>query len=86
MSAINVLLFITICAFMAVSDAMAYIDPGTGSFMIQIALGFILAGLFTIKIYWLKLKTFITHKLRNIKPTAKQADPSKGDSETAGTK
>lgn len=83
--AINVLLFFVIYGFTAVSDALAYIDPGTGSFMIQIALGFILAGLFTLKMYWLKLRTFITQKLHNMKTTTKQANSSNGDSKAERT-
>jgi len=39
-----------------VSDAFAYIDPGTGSLIIQIIIG-ALAGIgITLKIYWYKIK------------------------------
>ena len=34
----------------------AYIDPGTGSLMIQVLIGALLGGLVTIKIYWGKIK------------------------------
>ena len=36
----------------------AYLDPGSGSFILQIVLGVVLGGLFTIKVYWQKVKTF----------------------------
>jgi hypothetical protein len=39
--------------------ASAYIDPGTGSFIIQIVLAGILAGSLSAKIFWKKIKTFL---------------------------
>jgi hydrogenase-4 membrane subunit HyfE len=32
----------------------AYIDPGTGSYMLQIAIAFLVGALFTIKGFWKK--------------------------------
>ena len=37
-------------------DARAYIDAGTGSLVIQSVLGVLLAALFTLKLYWQKVK------------------------------
>ncbi len=39
-----------------VSDAFAYIDPGSGSLVIQIIVGALVGTGITIKIYWYKLK------------------------------
>jgi len=39
-----------------VSDAYAYLDPGTGSVIIQALIGVIAGVLITLKIYWYKLK------------------------------
>jgi len=36
----------------------AYIDPGTGSLIIQILIGGAVGGLFLIKMYWKKVKAF----------------------------
>ncbi len=33
----------------------AYIDPGSGSYVVQVVLAAILGGLFAIKIYWKKI-------------------------------
>jgi hypothetical protein len=49
-----------------VDDAQAYIDPGTGSMVIQSAVAAITAGFFVIKTYWHKIKTFFSRK-KNIK-------------------
>jgi len=32
-----------------------YIDPGTGSIIIQVLLGFLVGGLFALKIYWARV-------------------------------
>ena len=42
--------------FVAIQDAHAYLDPATGSMILQIILGFFLAAGMTIKMYWHKLK------------------------------
>lgn len=39
--------------------AFAYIDPGTGSMLIQGAIGAIAAGLVVGKLYWHKFKTWL---------------------------
>lgn len=38
--------------------AHAYLDPGTGSYMLQIILAAIVGLAYTIKIYWTKVKAF----------------------------
>ena len=49
------------------SSAFAYIDPGTGSIILQILLGALAAGLTFIKIYWLKIKNFFNFKKKSQK-------------------
>ena len=43
------------------SNANAYIDPGTGSLLVQGLIASVAAGLYTIKLYWYKIKKFIFH-------------------------
>ena len=40
-------------------NAHAYIDPGTGSYLLQILIASVVSGLFVIKIWWAKIKAFI---------------------------
>ena len=40
-------------------DAFAYLDPGTGSYIFQVFVAALIGGLFTIKIYWRKIKDFV---------------------------
>ena len=42
------------------SNANAYFDPGTGSFIIQAILGFLAAGLATATMMWSKFKIFLS--------------------------
>jgi hypothetical protein len=39
---------------------VAYIDPGTGSLIIQILLAILVGAGFAIKIFWTKIKTFFS--------------------------
>ena len=42
--------------------AFAYIDPGTGSMLIQAIIGAVAVGAITGKLYWYKLKTWFSFK------------------------
>ena len=41
-------------------DAFAYLDPGTGSIIIQGVIAAVVGGLIVIKVYWYKLKSFFS--------------------------
>ena len=43
-----------------VDSAHAYLDPGTGSILIQGLIAAIAGGLYTLKIYWHKIKMFLS--------------------------
>ena len=45
-------------------NAQAYLDPGSGSYMLQILLGTLVAGFFAIKHYWHRLKYFFKERVR----------------------
>ena len=40
----------------------AYLDPGSGSFILQIILATFIGGLFIVKSYWQKIRRFIRSK------------------------
>ena len=46
---------------------LAYIDPGTGSYLIQLLIASILGSLFALKIYWRKIRAFIADKFAKSK-------------------
>jgi hypothetical protein len=47
------LLSLILC--LLVGDAYAYIDPGTGSYIFQLAIAGILAAAYILKVYWIKV-------------------------------
>jgi len=46
---------------------LAYVDPGTGSYLIQLLIASILGSFFVLKTYWRKLLGFISNKLNRTK-------------------
>ncbi len=42
------------------STASAYVDPGTGSYFLQILIAGLLGAAFAVKLYWRKIKRFLT--------------------------
>jgi hypothetical protein len=45
-------------------NAYAYIDLGTGSYLLQFLIGGLLGALFAIKIFWHKIKSFFKKVFR----------------------
>lgn len=57
------------------APAHAYIDPGAGSMFLQLVVAAIAGGLWTLKVYWQRLKGFFT-----------RVSPSEGDDDEAPQK
>jgi len=53
-----------------VRDAQAYLDPGSGSYLLQILIGTALGILISFKIYWKKIQLFLTGLIK--KPSIKK--------------
>jgi len=56
-------LTITVGSFVLLSiilpyTAHAYLDPGTGSYFLQMAIAALLGGLYVIKLFWKNIKIF----------------------------
>ena len=60
-------IFVAILLLLMFTDVLAYLDPGTGSMMLQVILGGIAAVGVAIKLYW--------HRLRAALGMAKKEDP-----------
>ena len=58
---------VTVLLMLIFTDAVAYLDPGTGSMLLQVILGGIAAVGVAIKLYW--------HRLRAAFGMAKKPDP-----------
>lgn len=55
-------------------DAWAYLDPGSGSMLLQMILGGLAAFFFTLKLYWKKWTSFFSRK-KNSDAPRKPGDP-----------
>ena len=53
---------VVILSLFGSADAHAYLDPGTGSLLIQGLIAAIAGSLFTIRLYWQKIKDFFVRK------------------------
>lgn len=61
---IKPLVILLILLFHFPRDAQAYLDPGTGSYILQIALAAIFGGLLAIKLFWSRIKNFLKSKFK----------------------
>ena len=62
-----VIIIFIVCSFLFAKPARAYLDPGAGSYVLQILLGIVLGGAVTTKIYWKKLKSIVKDKFKGKK-------------------
>ncbi len=53
------LIYLLITLLFSTESAYAYLDPGTGSMLLQGLIAAIAAGLVVIKLYWYKVKMFL---------------------------
>jgi hypothetical protein len=51
-----------------VRSAHAYVDPGTGSYVLQTLLAVLFAGAYAIKIYWRRILGFFQSRLGRKRP------------------
>lgn len=68
---IKLLLFITLIYLLAPGTAYAYIDPGTGSYILQILIAAFIAAAFAIRSFWENVKMFFRGLFKNQKEDKK---------------
>lgn len=56
------------------SASFAYLDPGTGSMILQAVIAAVVGGGYAIKVYWLNLKKFFESKLRILTKNKSKSD------------
>jgi hypothetical protein len=54
--------------FAPLKKELAYLDPGTGSFLLQLLLATALGGLFMVKTFWKRIKNFFIRLFTGQKP------------------
>ncbi len=68
--ALSVMFLAIVAVAILVEDCAAYIDPSTGSYVLQILLAGLLGALFTVKMFWRRIVSYFK------KSSAKEADQS----------
>ena len=48
-----------VCLLSYPRSVFAYLDPGTGSYIFQIVIAGLLGAAFAVKVFWVKIKTFL---------------------------
>ncbi|MDH3216123.1 MAG: hypothetical protein OEN01_07520 [Candidatus Krumholzibacteria bacterium] len=56
---LRMLILFAIVSYFWPSEARAYLDPGTGSYVLQLVLAALLGVAFATKMFWLRIKTFL---------------------------
>ena len=54
----------------ALAGVLAYLDPGSGSYLLQLLVAAALGGLLLLRLYWTKVKAFVRRLL-----TGRDEDP-----------
>jgi len=71
------ILFVCLCY---PQSAIAYLDPGTGSLILQMLIAGIIGAMYTIKLYWYRLKTLVAQIFSiETKPENSQDDDNSPD-------
>jgi len=58
--------------------AYAYIDPGTGSYILQLLVATLLGGVFALKLGWNKIVTFFRRRFKRPFVGSQRHEPAKG--------
>jgi len=61
---VRVLLLLTLLLLALPSTAHAYLDPGTGSYVVQLLIGGLLGGLFALGVFWRRVLAFFKRLFR----------------------
>ncbi len=60
-SLVNSVVLVGLLFFILTDHAHAYIDPGTGSYVLQLIIAGLLGAAFAVKIYWKRIKALLSN-------------------------
>ena len=60
----DIVFILTILYLVAIKNTYAYIDPGSGSYLLQMIAAGLLSSIFIIKKFWRNIKEFVSSLLR----------------------
>ncbi len=55
---VDIVVLVGLLFFVLADDAHAYIDPGSGSYILQLVIAGLLGAGFAVKIYWKRIRAF----------------------------
>ncbi|MFH0828281.1 MAG: hypothetical protein V1919_03860 [Candidatus Omnitrophota bacterium] len=58
----GILVVVLMWGLLLPADSYAYLDPGTGSYFLQMLVGIFIGIAFTVKIYWERIKSILTKR------------------------
>lgn len=70
------LILFTVFAVLASAPAYAYLDPGTGSILVQGLLAALAAGSAAVAAFWSQIKRFLSGRRKAARPAAEPEDDS----------
>jgi hypothetical protein len=70
------LILFTVFAMLASAPAYAYLDPGTGSILVQALLAALAAGSAAVAAFWSQIRRFISGRRKAAPPDAEAEDDS----------
>lgn len=71
---INALFFLSLYLVFVPQPAHAYLDPGTGSYILQVAAAVLFAGLFVLKTWWKQVTHFISKLFERLGHDSKKSE------------
>ena len=60
----DIVFILTILYLVAIKNTYAYLDPGSGSYLLQMIAAGLLSSIFVIKKFWRNIKEFVSSLLR----------------------
>ncbi len=64
------------------ANGLLYLDPGSGSYLLQILLAAILGGAFALKLYWNKIRSLFGGQAKKDAPEAEVKEPPENGKES----
>jgi hypothetical protein len=58
-----------------VASKLAYLDPGSGSYLIQLLIAALLGGAFVIKAFWRQIRSFVANLFSGKKEESEDEQP-----------
>lgn len=65
---------LTLLSLVVPQTAFAYLDPGSGSYILQVLIGVLAGVLLAVKIFWGRIKTFFSNSLAKSRKAERDND------------